>query len=153
MPSGDAKTPRPRGSEKAHRKMSNPARTDSPAEHFDDPGFSPKARPIRLAAAPIRPPTEQNVATCSQEGDGDISAEVGAVEMLVVWENLEVNRHVLVNNQTGDEQIAYLTPEQELELAAESGHDDFRCFISAEPPMFAGMPAPMVIDGDRKAAR
>ena len=82
MPSGDAKTSRPRGSEKAHRKMSNPARTDSPAEHFDDPGFSPKARPIRLAAAPIRPPTEQNVATCSQEGDGDVSAEVGAVEML-----------------------------------------------------------------------
>ena len=39
--------------------------------------------------------------------------EMGAVEMLVVWENLEVNRHVLVNNQTGDEQIAYLTPEQE----------------------------------------
>ena len=39
--------------------------------------------------------------------------EMGAIEMLVVWENLEVNRHVLVNNQTGEEQIVYLTPEQE----------------------------------------
>ena len=83
MPSGVAKTPRPRGSEKAQRKMSNPARTDSPAEVFDDPGFSPKARPTRLAAAPFRPPTEQNVATCSQEGDGDMSAEVGAVDEML----------------------------------------------------------------------
>ena len=83
MPSGVAKTPRPRGSEKALRKMSNPARTDSPAEVFDDPGFSPKARPTRLAAAPFRPPTEQNVATCSQEGDGDMSAEVGAVDEML----------------------------------------------------------------------
>jgi len=34
--------------------------------------------------------------------------------------------------------------ERKLEICAEMGHDDFRCFISAEPPMFAGMPAPMV---------
>merc|ERR1711871_1064417 len=34
--------------------------------------------------------------------------------------------------------------ERKLEICAETGHDDFRCFISAEPPMFAGMPAPMV---------
>ena len=34
--------------------------------------------------------------------------------------------------------------ERKLEICAEMGHDDFRCFISAEPPMFNGMPAPMV---------
>merc|ERR1711871_748727 len=34
--------------------------------------------------------------------------------------------------------------ERKLEICAETGHDDFRCFISAEPPMFNGMPAPMV---------
>jgi len=34
--------------------------------------------------------------------------------------------------------------ERKLEICAENGHDDFRCFISAEAPMFAGMPAPMV---------
>jgi len=34
--------------------------------------------------------------------------------------------------------------ERKLEICAETGHDDFRCFISAEAPMFAGMPAPMV---------
>ena len=34
--------------------------------------------------------------------------------------------------------------ERKLEICAETGHDDFRCFLSAEQPMFAGMPAPMV---------
>merc|ERR1711871_1807889 len=34
--------------------------------------------------------------------------------------------------------------ERKLEICAETGHDDFRCFISAEQPMFNGMPAPMV---------
>ena len=85
MPSGEAETPRPQGSEKALRKLSNPARIESPAERaelFEDPGFTPKARPTPAAAPISTAPTEQNVATCSQEGDGDISAEVGAVEML-----------------------------------------------------------------------
>ena len=85
MPSGEAETPRPQGSEKARRKLSNPARIESPAERaelFEDPGFTPKARPTPAAAPISTAPTEQNVATCSQEGDGDISAEVGAVEML-----------------------------------------------------------------------
>lgn len=59
MPSGADKTPRPRGSEKAHRKLSNPARTESPAEVFDDPGFSPK------------------------EGDGATSADVGAADEML----------------------------------------------------------------------
>ena len=85
MPSGEAETPRPQGSEKARRKLSNPARIESPAERaelFEDPGFTPKARPTPAAAPISTAPTQQNVATCSQEGDGDISAEVGAVEML-----------------------------------------------------------------------
>ena len=34
--------------------------------------------------------------------------------------------------------------ERRLEVCAENGHEDFRCFISAEPPMFGGKPAPMV---------
>ena len=37
-----------------------------------------------------------------------------------------------------------LSLERKLEIAGLTGHDDFRCFISAEQPMFAGMPAPMV---------
>lgn len=36
------------------------------------------------------------------------------------------------------------TLERTLEICAETGHDDFRCFLSAEQPMFAGNPAPMV---------
>lgn len=39
--------------------------------------------------------------------------DMGAVETLVVWENLEVNRHVLINNQTQEEHILNLTPEEE----------------------------------------
>ena len=39
--------------------------------------------------------------------------DMGAVETLVVWENLEVNRHVLINNQTQEEHIKMLTPEEE----------------------------------------
>merc|ERR1711871_268343 len=36
------------------------------------------------------------------------------------------------------------TLERRLEICAETGHDDFRCFLSAEQPMFAGNPSPMV---------
>jgi len=39
--------------------------------------------------------------------------ELGAVEDLIVWENLEVNRYVLRNSTSGDESIAHLNPEQE----------------------------------------
>ena len=34
--------------------------------------------------------------------------------------------------------------ERKLEVCAETGHDDFRCYLSAEQPMFAGNPSPMV---------
>eukprot|EP00771_Trimastix_marina_P003199 gnl/Trimastix_PCT/441.p1 GENE.gnl/Trimastix_PCT/441~~gnl/Trimastix_PCT/441.p1 ORF type:complete len:430 (+),score=115.89 gnl/Trimastix_PCT/441:66-1355(+) len=39
--------------------------------------------------------------------------ELGAVETLIVWENLAINRVVLRNNQTSEESIHYLTPQQE----------------------------------------
>lgn len=39
--------------------------------------------------------------------------EMGAVETLIVWENLDVQRYILVNNQTGDTQEKILTAEQE----------------------------------------
>ena len=39
--------------------------------------------------------------------------DMGAVETLIVWENLEVNRHVLINHQTNETFVKHLTPEQE----------------------------------------
>lgn len=39
--------------------------------------------------------------------------ELGAVEDLIVWENLEINRYVLRNSSSGDERIVHLNPEQE----------------------------------------
>merc|ERR1719187_2331096 len=39
--------------------------------------------------------------------------EMGAVETLVVWENLETTRYVLNNHATDEEKILYLSPEQE----------------------------------------
>ena len=38
---------------------------------------------------------------------------MGAVETLIVWENLEVNRHVLINHATNETFVKHLTPEQE----------------------------------------
>lgn len=39
--------------------------------------------------------------------------ELGAVEHLIVWENLEMNRYVLRNSSSGEERIVHLSPEQE----------------------------------------
>ncbi|KAI8910480.1 peptide chain release factor eRF1/aRF1 [Gorgonomyces haynaldii] len=39
--------------------------------------------------------------------------EMGAVEILIIWENMEVNRVTLKNPQTGEEVIKYLSKEQE----------------------------------------
>lgn len=39
--------------------------------------------------------------------------EMGAVEILICWENLDVTRYVLRNNQTGEDKILHLTPTQE----------------------------------------
>jgi peptide chain release factor subunit 1 len=39
--------------------------------------------------------------------------DLGAVEDLIVWENLEVNRYVLRNASSGEDRIVHLNPEQE----------------------------------------
>ncbi|XP_045188856.1 eukaryotic peptide chain release factor subunit 1 [Mercenaria mercenaria] len=39
--------------------------------------------------------------------------EMGAVDILIVWENLDITRYVLKNHQTDVENILFLTPEQE----------------------------------------
>jgi peptide chain release factor subunit 1 len=39
--------------------------------------------------------------------------EAGAVETLVVWENLEYNRYIVKNNSTGEEKVLILNKEQE----------------------------------------
>jgi len=39
--------------------------------------------------------------------------ELGAVEELIVWENLEINRYVLRNSSTSEARIVHLNPEQE----------------------------------------
>jgi peptide chain release factor subunit 1 len=41
--------------------------------------------------------------------------ELGAVETLIIFENLEMNRFVVKNPQTGEEQTVYLRPDQERE--------------------------------------
>ncbi|KAK3239138.1 translation termination factor eRF1, variant 2 [Cymbomonas tetramitiformis] len=39
--------------------------------------------------------------------------DMGAVETLIVWENLEIMRYTFLNNETGDSQVKQLTAEQE----------------------------------------
>lgn len=39
--------------------------------------------------------------------------EMGAVETLICWENLNIQRYQLKNPQTNEEKILHLTPEQE----------------------------------------
>ncbi|KAK7572044.1 hypothetical protein V9T40_014516 [Parthenolecanium corni] len=39
--------------------------------------------------------------------------ELGAVEILICWENLDIQRYVLKNHITGEEKILHLTPDQE----------------------------------------
>ncbi|CAK8695740.1 eukaryotic peptide chain release factor subunit 1 [Clavelina lepadiformis] len=39
--------------------------------------------------------------------------EMGAVEILIVWENLDIMRYVLKNHSTDEEKILYLRPDQE----------------------------------------
>jgi len=44
--------------------------------------------------------------------------DLGAVETLIVWENLEINRYTLRNNATGEEIVKELRPDQENEGSA-----------------------------------
>ena len=41
------------------------------------------------------------------------SLDMGAVETLIVWENLDVERITVRNNQSGEESLLHLTPEQQ----------------------------------------
>lgn len=47
--------------------------------------------------------------------------EMGAVETLVVWENLEMDRVVLKNSATGEEVVKILAPE------AQQKTENFKC--------------------------
>jgi len=42
--------------------------------------------------------------------------EMGAVETLICWENLDIQRYVLKNHTTGEEKILHLTSEQEKDM-------------------------------------
>ena len=39
--------------------------------------------------------------------------ELGAVEILICWENLDIQRYVLKNHSSAEERVLHLTPEQE----------------------------------------
>jgi len=54
---------------------------------------------------------------CYGISDTLYALDLGAVETLVVWENLEMQRYVLRNNSTGTEKILYLNKDQEKENA------------------------------------
>ena len=50
---------------------------------------------------------------CYGVKDTLIALEMGACETLIVWEELDINRHTLKNHQTGDETVVHLSPEEE----------------------------------------
>jgi peptide chain release factor subunit 1 len=50
---------------------------------------------------------------CFMVGDTLQALEMSSVATLIVWENLAINRLVLLNKVTGAESIVHLTPEQE----------------------------------------
>merc|ERR1719427_65115 len=50
---------------------------------------------------------------CYGHDDTLKALEMGAVETLIVWENLEIQRYVLKNHQTDEEKVMYLKPDQE----------------------------------------
>jgi len=52
---------------------------------------------------------------CYGINDTLYALDLGAVETLVVWENLEMNRVVLRNNSAGTEKVLFLNKEQEKE--------------------------------------
>ena len=50
---------------------------------------------------------------CFMVEDTLTALELGAIEHLIIWENLEMNRYVLRNTSTSKEIVVYLNPEQE----------------------------------------
>ena len=57
--------------------------------------------------------------------------ELGAVETLICWENLDIQRYVLKNHTTGSENVLHLTPEQEKDKSHFTDKDVciFLCFL------------------------
>jgi peptide chain release factor subunit 1 len=55
---------------------------------------------------------------CFMVDDTLKALDLGAVEDLIVWDNLDVNRYVLRNASSGEEKVVHLTPEQEHSGAA-----------------------------------
>ena len=54
---------------------------------------------------------------CFMVDDTLKALDLGAVEDLIIWDNLEVNRYVLRNQTNGEEKVIHLTKEQESEDA------------------------------------
>jgi len=50
---------------------------------------------------------------CFGVADALKALEMGAMETLIVWENLDITRYILKNHQTDEEVLLYLNPEQE----------------------------------------
>jgi len=50
---------------------------------------------------------------CFMVEDTLTALDLGAIEHLIIWENLEMNRYVLRNTSTSKELVVYLNPEQE----------------------------------------
>mmetsp|Transcript_22361 Transcript_22361/g.52697 ORF Transcript_22361/g.52697 Transcript_22361/m.52697 type:complete len:463 (+) Transcript_22361:197-1585(+) len=50
---------------------------------------------------------------CFMVEDTFKSLEMGAVEDLIIWDNLDINRYLLRNTQTGEETVLHLNKEQE----------------------------------------
>jgi peptide chain release factor subunit 1 len=50
---------------------------------------------------------------CFMVDDTLKALELGAVEVLIVWDNLEIQRYVLRNQSTGEEKVKHLNKEQE----------------------------------------
>ena len=60
------------------------------------------------------------------------SMELGAVETLIVWENLDINRFTLTNTSTGSVKILYLNPTQERIRSLFLGQDENGAEIELE---------------------
>jgi peptide chain release factor subunit 1 len=58
--------------------------------------------------------------------------ELGAVETLIVWENLEINRYVLTNPSTGATKTLFLNPAQERIRSLFQGRDENGADIELE---------------------
>lgn len=56
--------------------------------------------------------------------------ESGAVEVLIVWENLDITRYVLKNGTTGEKKILFLKPEQAKDKSLFINKDVYFAFCS-----------------------